>query len=88
LELEQLSNSNILKEFDFKAEKPSDYQKAIDIFNEVLRIKPNHSLTYTLIGLCYWSWSNGPEADDSDPDLEWLDKPTDEALKFFKKGIV
>jgi tetratricopeptide (TPR) repeat protein len=86
-ELEHSSNSQILKNFDFQADKPSDYQKAIDLLMRVLEIKPSHSLTLTLIGICYWSWSNGPEADDSDPEYDWLGKPWDEALKFFTKGI-
>jgi tetratricopeptide (TPR) repeat protein len=51
--LEHTSNQQIVNEFEFKAESISDYKQCIDILNNVLRLKPNHSLTHTMIGLSY-----------------------------------
>jgi hypothetical protein len=55
--LENSSCSQILKEYQFIANSHTDNSEAIDLFNRVLEIKPNHSLTYTMIGICFYSFS-------------------------------
>jgi hypothetical protein len=58
--LEHSSKDQIIKDYKFEATKSTDYLSSIQSFTRVLKLKPNHSLTYSMIGRCYASYSYGP----------------------------
>jgi tetratricopeptide (TPR) repeat protein len=86
LELEHSSNYQIVKKYDFEAQHHSDYEQALNFFNQVLILKPNHSLTYTMIGIYYWSQQRRifSQADDEDVPIILFVKP---ALRRFNQAI-
>jgi hypothetical protein len=48
LHLENSSCSQILRDYQFNVNSPTYNGETINLFNRLLEIKPNHSLTYTM----------------------------------------
>lgn len=73
--LEHSTSHQILCDFPFQAESALDYERALDYFLSVLKIKPRHSLTYSMIGICYYSWATDLLFEDENMNQkEQLDK--------------
>jgi tetratricopeptide (TPR) repeat protein len=70
-ELNHSTNQMIVKNFEFKAENRYDYEQAVNYFQQVIKLKPNHSLTYSMLGILYINWSNCNVSNDSYGALKW-----------------
>lgn len=84
--VEHTSNYQIVKDFSFEAQKWGDYLNVMDSFVRLLQIKPNHSLTLTMLGKCLANWSEEP-VNPAKPFYPWVRQRKDDALIFLSKAV-